>query len=450
VCVCVCVLYDGRWKKNTASIAQQLPPTSTRAARTQEEMEADDQPHEWDLVDAAEDTDDEAGESGGGGGGPPPPAAGADLAQYGVAVVRAFDDVGRRHWNERLFRAMDDFPEYRLRGPTVQRVLGGFGALGNPSSFHHPEVRVFRRMRKKLLLRPVMAAFARQTFGEGRCDEVRMESLFDRLCVRCEDFHRPVAEAWHRDIYGAAAYKLRPLPHTLPGGAADLLFGGWTNLDHREQRFVGLLSTHREAVTRGQSGFAEFSKADVQKFRFNERLLQQADRRFGHTLHTDAKGHVRVPPGHAILFQQELVHSVVSGPQPETPALRVFHGVRLTTETVPLFDVAAAIDNGGVPRIPSGQIPPMFSSNHYQFFASHERYRRWGEQTFRRECLFERRTRTNAVYYTPGSRGDRNRAANAGRYMPSLSEMGLWDERFAYSDAEVRAMHPQRLFAAAS
>lgn len=394
------------------------------------------------MIDAAEDSGDEAGEEEEDAGARD---AASDLLHLGVAVVRAFDEVARAHWNARLFRAMDEFPEYRARGAGAQRVLGGFGALGNPSSFHHPDVRVFRRMRKKLLFRPVMASFSRLAFGEEA--GVMLEALFDRLCVRCEAFNRPVAEAWHRDIYGAEKYGLRPLPHSLPGGRQDLLFGGWTNLDHREQRFVGLVATHTER-TAGQAGFAEFSKDEVKRFRFDERLLAQARRTYGRTVRTDDRGHVRVPPGHTVVFQQQLIHSVVSGPQPDTPALRVFHGVRLTGETVPLFDVSAAVHNGGVPRIPSGQIPPMYSSNHYQYFASHDRYRTWGESTFHPACLYARVTKAGVRYHTPGSRDDRNRAANAGRYMPSLSEMGLWDERFRYSDAEVRSMYPQRLFSA--
>lgn len=395
-----------------------------------------------DVLDLAEFSDDEGEEASR----TDTDEAAEDLATLGVAVVRAFDEIGRAHWEERIYAAMDEFPEYKLRGRDVQRVLGGFGALGNPSSFHHPTVRTFRRMRKKLLFRPLFAAYALRQYGaEDARARVKLEALFDRLCVRCERFNRPVAEAWHRDIYGAEKYKLRALPATLPGAAEDLLFGGWTNMDHREQRFVGLLATHRDAHTPGK-GFAEFSAAEIAKYRFPERLQAQADKRFGRTIRTDAKGYVRVPPGHCVLFQQQLVHSVVSGPQPETPALRVFHGLRLTGETVPLFDVAAAVENGGVPRIPSGQIPPMFSTNHYSFFASHERYREWAGNTFKRACLFERVTKQGIVYYTPGSQGNRNRAANTGRYMPSLAEMGLWDDRFAYSEWELRAMHPQPLF----
>ena len=395
---------------------------------------------DWDVVDAAEDSDDEEGEDY-----DTTEGAGLDLSNLGVAVVSVFDDIGRKHWQKRLFDAMDEFPEFKIKGRNVQRVLGGFGALGNPSSFHHPEVRIFRRMRKKLTFRPVLASFVKHTFKGQPHKDILLESLFDRLCVRCEDFNRPVAEAWHRDIYGADKYKLRALPNSLPGGIKDLLFGGWTNLDDREQRFVCLLATHAE-TTSGKAGFAEFSKSEIEKFKFNDRLRGQANRRFGHTIVTDEQGYVRIPPGHCIIFMQQLIHSVVSGPQPETPALRVFHGVRLTRETVPLFDIASVLENGGVPRIPSGQIPPMFSANHYQFFASHERYREWGEKTFKQACLFERKTKSKVSYYTPGSEADRNRAANKGRYMPSLSEMGLWKDEYTYSENEVRAMYPQRIF----
>lgn len=399
---------------------------------------------ETDVVDAAEDTSDEEGEE------EAAAAAGAhdDLRTYGVAVVRALDAPARAHWEALVWRAMDDFPEYRARGRDVQRVLGGFGALGNPSSFHHPVVRRFRRLCKKTLFRPLMARYARARFGAAAARHVRLETLFDRLCVRCEAFGRPTAEKWHRDIYAGDKYGLRPLPASLPGDADDELFGGWTNLDARPQRFVALLGTHTEA-TRGAAGFAEFSEAEIKSLRFAERLAAQRSRVYGATLRTDAAGYVLVPPGHSVVFRQQLIHSVVSGPQPETPALRVFHGLRLTRETTSLFDVAAAVENGGVPRIPSGQVPPMYSSNHYAFFQSHARYRDWGGATFRSECLFRRALKAGGgAYHTPGSRDNRNRAANTGRYMPSLAEMGLWDERFRYTEREARAMQPQLLWSA--
>lgn len=358
-----------------------------------------------------------------------------DLRTYGAAVVPVFYEDERAAWEARLFEAMDEFPEYKARGRNAQRVLGGFGALGNPSSFHHPAVRHFRAVTKRGVFAPLFGKFA----GEA---DMNLEMLFDRLCVRCEDFLRPSEEAWHRDIYDGAKYKLRPLP------AGDLLFGGWTNLDHRDQKFVGLLGTHAETFATQQGGFAVFSDADIKRHRFRERLLSQAGTSFGATLYCDAEdGCVLVPPGHALVFFQKLVHSVRSGPQPDTPALRVFHGLRLTREATPLFDLERVLANGAVPRIPSGQLPPMYSQNHYAAFASRKesRWRTWGARTFQPACLYRRTLKDGTAYHTPGSKDDRNPAANKGRYMPSLAEMGLMAPAFQYGGADVAVLAPERL-----
>ena len=60
-----------------------------------------------------------------------------------IPVLR--EDASRRKWADRVWAAMDEFPEYKVKGRIVQRVLGGFGAFGNPSSFHHPTLRRLRR-----------------------------------------------------------------------------------------------------------------------------------------------------------------------------------------------------------------------------------------------------------------------------------------------------------------
>lgn len=369
-----------------------------------------------------------------------------DLLNYGVAVLPIMQDESREWWNNALFEAMDEFPEYRLRGKAVQRVLGGFGAFGNPSSFHHPTVRAYRRLLKKLTVRPVARQYARQRFG-AEAGSVRLEAMFDRLCVRKDEFKSPGAESWHRDIYDADTYRLRPLPHSLPGGELDILIGGWSNLDHRNQAFVGLVGSHDEVFDTASGGFAAFNDTDIRRFRFNERLASQAGATFGSTIRCNDAGEIIVPPGHAILFLQRLVHSVKGGPQPPTPALRVFHGFRLTTEEVALFDHRSVVENGAVPRIPSGQIPPMFSKNHFAAFSGRDpRWREWAEKTFRSACLFQRTTPNGIEYSTPGSRGNANRAANTGRYLPSLSEMGMLDDSFTYSRDEMEALHPQPLF----
>ena len=152
-----------------------------------------------------------------------------DLETHGVVVVPVMDDSSRRWWEDHMWAAMDaDFPEYKAKGRTVQRVLGGFGALGNPSSFHAPAVRALRNKMARLVMRPLFREYADLVFGSR--DGVNMEILFDRLCVRYEPFNRPTAEAWHRDIYSATKYGLRWLSHTLPDQRQDELFGGWLNL----------------------------------------------------------------------------------------------------------------------------------------------------------------------------------------------------------------------------
>jgi hypothetical protein len=369
--------------------------------------------------------------------------AAEDLHTYGVAVVPVMDADSRAFWERRLFDALDEMPEYTRTGRRVQRVLGGFGALGNPSSFHHPTVRAFRRLLKRLAIRPVFDAYVDTVYP--RADPpVRLEALYDRLCVRCEDFQRPTAEAWHRDIYDGPQFGLRPLPRTLPDDAMDRMYGGWTNLHRVDQHFVGLVGSHGDGGS-DEGGFSQFSKEAIARFGFAARLVAQANQCYGHSLRCNASGEIVVPPGHAIVFMQRLVHSVKSGPQSADPALRVFHGFRLTTEETPLFDLREVLGNGAVPRIPSGQLPVMYSKHHYAAFASktESKWREWAETTFKAECRFERTTPVGLQYATPGSADNTNAEANRGRYMPSLRAMGLWSDTFSYTDAERSALWPE-------
>jgi hypothetical protein len=365
-----------------------------------------------------------------------------DLSQYGIAVLPLMNDTSRVKWESAIWTAMDEFPEYKIKGNDAQRVLGGFGALGNPSSFHHPVVRSLRRMVKRNVV-PVLREYSLKVIGQT--EHVNLESMFDRLCVRYEPFLRPPAEVWHRDIYDTEAYKLRPLPKSLPGDREDIVLGGWLNLDHREQTFVGLVGSHDEPIS-GIKGFAKFNDSEIVQFRFNDRLKEQGSQLYGDTLRTNSKGEIVVPPGHLILFLQRTIHSIKTGVQPNTPALRFFHGFRLTGENVPLFNHDEVVQWGGVPRIPSGQIPTMFSQNHYAAFvnASTSRWRDWGNMTFKEECLYER-TSSGYTYKTPGSIDNINPIVNKTRSMPSLTEMHLMSEEFAYSVSDRAVVSPEPL-----
>lgn len=403
-----------------------------------------------------------------------------DLLRLGVAVVPIFPTLGTLEEERvRLLAAMDSFPEYAAKGFVVQRVLGGFGALGNPSSFHHASIRRLRCGVKKRLAKKLFVDYCRLRFGATACEQhdVRLESMFDRVCVRAAAFGEVTPEAFHRDVYSESAHvnkkdqargTLRPLPRSLPqslplphssapadGPTPDLICGGWLNLDREPQYLAGILGSHEPSVLGpplpSPTGFAmELDQAGCR-----QRLEAQAERIFSPHIRTDARGYVIVPSGHAVVFVQGLVHTVArsrhKGVVHPGLSVRLFHGFRLTTETMPLFDIKGIIETGAVPRIPSGQVPCMYSSNHYAFFSKHERYRQWGEKTFVPEALFQRSTPSGVKYYTPGSAYNTNPAANRGRYMPSLKEMGMLStqeqkDAFAYSAEDERTMLPERLF----
>ena len=50
-----------------------------------------------------------------------------------VAVPVFHDEDTRNKWETKVWNAMGEFPEYKRTGKMVQRVLGEFGALANPS-----------------------------------------------------------------------------------------------------------------------------------------------------------------------------------------------------------------------------------------------------------------------------------------------------------------------------
>lgn len=369
------------------------------------------------------------------------------LHRYGVITVPVFkDDATRQKYARRIWDAMDEFPEYKVKGKQVQRVLGGFGALGNPSSFHHPTIQKWR-VHMKQFMHPLFKEYAKLRGFQN----ARIEKLFDRIIVRCSEFGDVGTEDWHRDIYDGKKYNLRTLPSSLvdSGGRShpDEIFGGWVNLSDRNQRFVAIVGSHRgedayEAQKQG-GGFAQLTPKQIKDQRVHERLQRQKSKKIG-TARTNEHGHIIVPPGHVLVFYQRLLHAVAGGKQPDDVQLRIANGIRITGESVTLFDHDDVIANGGVPRIPSGQRPPMYSTNHYAFFSTTPRYRDWAKKTFQDECLFQRVVKsTGQTYSTPGSKGDRNRQANKGRYMPSLSEMGF--EPYAYSQAALDALLPSPL-----
>lgn len=299
----------------------------------------------------------------------------AEYHQRGVVVLPVLSLDELQAYNAHFHYAMTQFPEY-LRTPHPVYVLGGFGALGNPASFHHPAI---RHLRYRLMSTAI-------PFFTALAPGMHIEQLFDRTSLRRKGT-APSAELWHRD----------------KSPTTDTVFGGWINLDLSiTQNFSCVPGTHNEEVT--GSGFKKFTPEEGREFKRRKEL-------------------VACPPGHWIVFNQHLVHEVLSK-KAKQDSLRQYIGFRLTQSIHPLFDNTHVFIEQGVPLLPSGQRPPMFAANHTSFFP--DMLDSWSEKTFQSVCLHK----TNR---------DRLRVD---RFMESLVAYGfpLYP---AYSPDEIAIMTPQ-------
>jgi hypothetical protein len=336
----------------------------------------------------------------------------AELYARGVVVVPVFPKQERGRVNKQFMDTLAEFPEY-VPGAT-QYVLGGFGALGNPSSFHAPAVRGWRRRIHDEVTRPLFASFAEEAeLGEG----YNLEVLFDRMGLRTRTQGALGKEQWHRDVYGGAAGAIQD---------TDLVFGGWVNMNYdtapatgdkketRMQYFWCAPGTHNtpEAIKAQREG-GQFAKIEDAAELANCAARVQK---------------IEVPPGHCVIFYQRLAHQVCPGVQPVHPSVRLFLGHRLTKSDVPL-NPPHVFENLDIPIIPSGQFPVMFSTNHYAMPGHLDRLRA--------------QLRPEVLLPSPKSlkfQGDRP------RLLPSLRSRGMWTgAQYDYSPEDRALMSPQPL-----
>ena len=217
------------------------------------------------------------------------------------------------------------FPEFKdapLARPPF--VLGGFAALGNPASFHNPCVRKVRQWCHAAVVDCL------RHLADGR----RLEQTVDRMMYRVKGTG-PGRESWHRDE--------APLARD-----DDITFGGWINLDSSPQYFSCAPGSHCKTGTGSGSGFARQTKAQVEK-----------------ALRDHPPEKVEVPPGCILLFYETILHEVI-GSKKKEDSIRLFLGWRLTHDTKPLYPSNIDIMRGfGVPRLKSGQFPPMYAKLHW-------------------------------------------------------------------------------------
>lgn len=302
------------------------------------------------------------------------------LIRDGVVVVPAFDMKDVTLYNSAFWQTVQSFPEYLDTSITVQ---GAFGALGNPASFHNP---VVRHIRMNMMFRavPILKGLA------GRASpEKNIEQLVDRMSIRRRGTTLG-KETWHRDV--------SPAP---PG---DVILGGWVNLDTEGiQRFSCIPGSHVSQSS--QTGFVKETSVDETKKRV-----------------------YTIPPGHWIVFYQNILHEVLPG-KVQFDSIRLFVGFRLTSTDQPLFNHDRELREQGVMHLPSGQMPTMWSPNHLAFHS--KTVIPWSQSTFKPQCLEVKNTPKLGEFII------------VHKVMHSLTEYGLplYPE---YSQEELSILRPAR------
>lgn len=235
-------------------------------------------------------------------------SASDDLHLLGMAVVPVIRDECLKYMNEAVWTAIEAFPEYKTTDRTARRADGD--ALCNPSSFHHPTIRVLRALMKHVVAAPLLRELAR---ARELGDDVHYEALFDRLVV------------WN--------------------GAVG----------SREKASNVVDKDHNETIVRGflHLGEAPFAFDCIPWGPSVEEVLPSCS--YGATVRTDAAGKVIVPAGHAVFF---LPHQVLRWSwtiTDDAPALLLRHSYRLATSKTSSTD-GMVLRDGGVPRLPCGEV----------------------------------------------------------------------------------------------
>jgi hypothetical protein len=179
-----------------------------------------------------------------------------------------------------FLKTLEDLPEFVDK--KVDRVLGGFGALGVASSFHNPFVRRLRQW--------VMAA----VWDYLPSTNEFVELLIDRMMVR-KIGSTTTAEQWHMDEEPNSCID-------------DVIYGGWINTGICDQYFVCVPGS---GGGDGKNGFHKIPKSE-------------------HDDLNSKKVVYTIPPGGIILFNSNIKHVVHSCKIKNNNLNRLFIGIRLT------------------------------------------------------------------------------------------------------------------------
>ena len=243
-----------------------------------------------------------------------------------------------------------DNPDLAVDGTKLKYALGGFGALGNPASFHNHFIRRLRQWCMNLSV-PLFSEFCKI-----RKHNYKLEQIMDRMMYRLEG-DKPGPESWHRD--------------EAITDDNDLTFGGWINLDDKPPYLSCITNTHKTSET---SGFVKVTEKELNKI-FEKRKKAGLP----------TKDKIEIPPGHMMIFFENTIHEVMSKGL-KYNSKRCFLGWRLTDSNKQIFpEIEDIMDEQDVMYLKSGQGSAMFSPMHVNMRANHKKPYRvdyWSQNTF--------------------------------------------------------------------
>ena len=253
-----------------------------------------------------------------------------ELQRKGYIVIEAFKRSDNTKVRNGFLAALRAMPEFIDPNDMIKNnrpfVMGGFSALGNPSSFHNILVRNIREWCHVIVLQKLFLEALKLD------SKLKFEQDIDRMMYRPKG-QSPTKEAWHRD-------------ESLNAIENDTIYGGWINLDDTPQYFSCVPGSHKEVGNRN-GGFAKIDKEDRPKYKAR-------------------KEKVEIPAGHIIIFYERIVHEVTGG-KAKHPMCRLFLGWRLTYGSKSLVgdNLNKYLEQMQPVPIKSGQTPPMYAKLHW-------------------------------------------------------------------------------------
>lgn len=288
----------------------------------------------------------------------------------------------------RFMATLDGMPEFKRDSGEIQYALGGFSALGVPSSFHNELVREMRVSAMKSMI---------PLFSHLCGPSEKFDQIVDRMLYRPAG-KAPSAESWHRDC--------PPDGHERNDDERTL--GGWWNLDDKPQHFICSPGSHLDK-TEGR-GFSKAKKPLV---------VDETT--------------VIIPPGAILLFYETILHRV-AGKKVGYAVKRLFLGWRISqSEESCIPNLGSKLESQAIMPLKSGQLPPMFAALHLVNWI--DKLEEWSVATFPQHLLMAHEIKSGA------RAGDIKTIIP--RYFPSLLDLDL-PLYPAYEEHEISILRPQR------